>query len=388
MGVPHKHIFFHPTVSSLFSPWQRYPNTTYHTDKSTSTQMDVHVESFSCSTFVLELCAEDTLSTFRTRVASAAGLPEDGFHMSSGGEPMGEGYDVTQLSAGDTIVLAKTRRYDAVAALHAMGETDITAARLRRMDNPTVMTLLLQAGVTTTIPDYLSYHVRLTRLDLSTGSDLTSIGHEFLKESSLTEIDLSGLYNVTKIGFGFLSRTKVTRLDLSSLSGVTQLGRGFLSGCAELMEVDISPLQSVAQISCGCLKGCTALAKVVFSGQGRVEKVGHDFLAGCKRLTEVDLSALSDTKQIGSSFLSECRSLAKVDLTPLRYVKEVADYFLSDCTALTHIDLSPLSSVDKLGAHFLLQCKGLTVICLDGCSREMVRKAKISHPGVLPWDYH
>ena len=47
---------------------------------------------------------------------------------------MGEGYDMTQLSAGDTIVLKKSMKYEALAALHALGETDLTAERLKKPD--------------------------------------------------------------------------------------------------------------------------------------------------------------------------------------------------------------------------------------------------------------
>ena len=89
------------------------------------------------------------------------GLPEDGFVMSFGGVAMDEGYDMTQLSAGDTVVLTKAKKYEARAALHALGETDITAQRLKTVQDPEVACLLLQAEVATVIPE--SLHVAAHR---------------------------------------------------------------------------------------------------------------------------------------------------------------------------------------------------------------------------------
>ena len=81
----------------------------------------------------------------RRKVASAVGLPEDSFDMSFGDEAMGEGADMTQLSAGDTI-LVKSMKLEAIAALHARGETDLSPERLKKVKNPEVACLLLQAG--------------------------------------------------------------------------------------------------------------------------------------------------------------------------------------------------------------------------------------------------
>ena len=86
----------------------------------------------------VELGEDDTPAVMRRKVASAVGLPEDGFVMSFGGVAMDEGYDMTQLSAGDTIVLTMVTKQAARAALHALGETDITAERLGSVEDPEV----------------------------------------------------------------------------------------------------------------------------------------------------------------------------------------------------------------------------------------------------------
>ena len=66
----------------------------------------------------------------RRNVASAVGLREFSFCMRFRDEVM-YGTDVRKLSAGDTIVLTKNSEKDeAMEALHALGEKDLTEARL------------------------------------------------------------------------------------------------------------------------------------------------------------------------------------------------------------------------------------------------------------------
>ena len=142
--------------------------------------MELCVKTFDNETYVIEVGVDDTAAVMRRKVASAVGLPEDGFHMRFGGEALGAGADMAQLSVGDTIELTKTERYDIVAALHALGETDITAERLDTVEDPEVACLLLQAGVVTVIPD------------------------EFLTLGSFTELDLGVELPVTVVGTGFL----------------------------------------------------------------------------------------------------------------------------------------------------------------------------------------
>ena len=95
--------------------------------------MELTVRTFGKRQYTIEVGEDDTTEKLREKVASATGLCEDDFHMEFGGE---EVEDITQLSAGDTVVLteAKAKKYEAIAALHALGERDITAGRLQVPD--------------------------------------------------------------------------------------------------------------------------------------------------------------------------------------------------------------------------------------------------------------
>ena len=294
--------------------------------------MDVHFEDFRANQHTVEVGADDTVEDLRRKVASAMGLPEDSFCMSFGDEAMGEGADMTQLSAGDTIILAKTQKHESIAALHALGVTDITAEALATEEDPEVACLLLQAEVATVIPDGFLRESSLTTLDLSAVSFVTDIGGEFLCNcTSLTSMGLSGLRNVTVVGDNFLQECRsLTSIDLSGLSSVTDVGDCFLSGC---------------------------------------------------RFTTLDLSPLSNVTVFGSYFLDGCKALTTLDLSPLINLTEIGSHVLWACEGLTTLDLSRLSRVTCVGRRFVASRTSLKSVYLTGCSSAVsneVRNGELS----------
>ena len=308
--------------------------TTTHRDQNTkrnhNKQMDVHFEDFKANQHTVEVGADDTVEHMRRKVASAMGLPEDSFCMSFGDEAMVEGYDMTQLSAGDTIVLTKTMKFEAVAALHALGETDLTPERLEKVEDPKVACLLLQAEVATVIPD------------------------------------------------GFLSQTSFTRLDLSAVSFVTQIGDGFLEDCTSLTSIDLSGLSNVTRIGSSFLARCESLISIDLSGLSNVTRIGQHFLCNCEALTNLDLTPLNNVKKIENRFLCGCKSLTSLDLTPLNSVTVIDDCFLFGFKAVTSLDVSPLNKVKKVGSFFAADCTSLTSIYLSGCSSAVSDKVSNS----------
>ena len=301
----------------------------------TAVQMDLKIKGWNGVKDTVELGEDDTPAVMRRKVASAVGLPEDGFVMSFGGVAMDEGYDMTQLSAGDTVVLTKVKKFEARAALHALGETDITAERLKSVRDPEVACLLLQAEVATAIPSAFLWGASLTSLDLSAESVVTQIGFGFLQNcTSLTSIDLSGLIHVTEIEFSFLDGcSALSNLDLTPLSRVTQVGKGFLSGCSSLCTLDLTPLRSVTQISYGFLRKCSSLRTLDLIPLSRVTQVGNSFLCGCSSLCALDLSPLRSVTQLGRCFLYKCTSLESIYLTGC---SDVVSSTVRNCT-LSHL---------------------------------------------------
>ena len=304
--------------------------------------MDITIKDFDEKEHVVEVGVDDALGHLRLKVASAAGLQEDSFQMTFRGEVLRDEEGIKELSAGDTIMLMRTTKFAAIAALHALGETDLTKERLATADDPDVARLLLEAEVATEIPNRFLDHNVLTRLDLSAVSVVTEIGDFFLNFcSQLTELDLSGLCNVigdrfislterlesinlsgfgsvTIIGGRFLAYSALRTVDLSVFRGVTVIERGFLTNCSHLTSVDLSGLSNVTEIGNYFLYNCSALMRVCLSGLRSVVTIGTGFFGGCSGLQVVDgLSALSGVRSIGMDFFSPCPELTRIDASGL-----------------------------------------------------------------------
>ena len=279
-------------------------------DTTKNNKMELTVRTFGKRQYAIEVGEDDTTKKFREKVASATGLCEDDFHMEFGGE---EVEDITQLSAGDTVVLteAKAKKYEAIAALHALGERDITAGRLEVVRDAEVATLLLQAEVATAIPVDFFRSSEVTSIDFSNVSVVDVIENGFLRQcTSLTAVDLSGLSALTRIEDYFLSSCRaLTTVNLTGLRAVTTIGECFMYQCTALTTVDLSSLRSVTTIGKWCLGHCTAL-------------------------TDVDLSGLSALTTIEDQFLYSCPALTTVNLTGLRAVTTIGPYFMCDYTNL------------------------------------------------------
>ena len=272
--------------------------------RDTDNTMELTVQGFGEKEYVIEVGEDDTTETMRQKVASATGLCEDSFRMGFGGKEEGE--DITELSAGDSVVLTKTVKYEAISALHALGETDITAERLQQVDDPKVASLLLQAEVATEIPE------------------------EFFSRSDVTRIGFSCVPNVD-------DNCGIT-LHLPALPCVTTIGGGFLSNSTLLSKVDFTGLQAVTTIGGGFLYNCTTLSKVDFTGLQAVTTIGDYFLFSCTSLSEVDFTGLQAVTTIGGGFLSNCTTLSEVDFTGLQAVTTIGGYFLSNCKMLSKVD--------------------------------------------------
>ena len=323
--------------------------TTAKVNSNTATQiMDLNVV-LSDETHVIEVALADTVEDMRRKVASAVGLPEDSFDMSFGDEVMGEGADMTQLSAGDSILVTTTKRCEAIAALHALGETNLRPERLEEVRDPEVACLLLQAEVTTVIPKWFLHWASMTRLDLSAVSTVTRIESYFLSECpNLTSVDLSSFNSLTHVGDGFLHECEgLTSVDLSSFTSLTDIGGCFLLHCTSLTSVDLSSFTNVTHVR-------------------------EEFLRGCTSLTSVDLSSFTSLTHVGNYFLADCYSLTSLDLSSLNSLTHIEDGFLYCCSELSSLNLSSLNSVQHIGSDFCEETN-LQTIHLSGCSAVVSR---------------
>ena len=275
--------------------------------------MEICVKSFDGEKYTVEVGVDDTTADIRRKVASAAELREDGFDMSFGGKLLAEGDDTTQLSAGDTVVLTKTKsqKDDAIAALRDLGETRLTSERLRSLADPKLVHLFLQAEVVTEIPRYLLQGATFSELDLSGVPGVTAVGCSFLKLCrSLHTADVSGWNNVTRVDNNFLSYcTSLTTLDISTWSNVTHIKSCFLSDCTALRTLDLSGWSNVAHIEHSFLSNCSELQTLDLSGWNNVARVDNNFLSSCTALTALgDTHNVHKKKEYKQCFRTWCRS--------------------------------------------------------------------------------
>ena len=305
--------------------------------------MEICVESFDGEKYTVEVGVDDTTADIRRKVASAAELFEDGFDMSFGGKLLAEGDYITQLSAGDTVVLTKTtsQKDDAIAALRDLGETDITAERFEGLTDrrliqidPKLIRLFLQAEVVTEIP----------------------IG--FLSGGTFEELDLSGVPGVSAMCDNFLSHcTSLHTVDLSGWSNVTHVEHCLLSSCSALRTVNLSGWSNVTQIQSCFLGSCTSLTTLDLSGWNNVTRIGICFLSECIALQTLDLSGWRNVTQVGEGFLFNCSAMKTLDLSGWGNVTQVGDHVLYHCFALKTLNLSGWTSVQHIGRGFLKRCK-------------------------------
>ena len=290
--------------------------------------MHLNIEGFDGQTYVVDVDVDDTAKHLRQKVAAAAGFAEDSFDMGFGRDDEGEDINITALSAGDTVVLTQKNPYKAIAALRALGETDLTPVRLMRVEDPEVAQLFLQAQVVRVVPWNFLAGTNLRSLDLSAPLAITAIGDHFLSKcSSLESINLSGLRNVTTIGDGFLYACTSLRtfepFNFAGLSSVTRVGNYFLSESQSLTSID-------------------------FAGLSSVTSLGNHFLSRSQSLTSIDFAGLSSVASLGCNFLSGSQSLTSIDFAGLSSVTSLEDRFLTDSQSLTSIDFAGLSSVTSL----------------------------------------
>ena len=330
--------------------------------------MDITIKDFDEKEHVVEVGVDDALGHLRLKVASAAGLQEDSFQMTFRGEVLREEEGIKELSAGDTIMLMRTTKFAAIAALHALGETNLTKQRLATVDDPDVARLLLEAEVATKIPEGFLRGSVLTRLDLSAVSVVTEIGNCFLNFcSELTEVDLSGLCNVTVIGGSFITfDERLESINLSGFGSVTKIGQTFLT-CTGLRTVDLSVFRRLTVIEEGFLCCCKHLTSVDLSGLSNVTKIGQAFFCGCLALKRVCLSGLRSVVTVGKGFFQGCPLLQVVDgLSALSGVRSIGEDFFISCPELTRIDASGLSKDALVVRRLLAEEVGLPTNTIHG----------------------
>jgi hypothetical protein len=185
-------------------------------------------------------------------------------------------------------------------------------------------------------------NTKLKNIDLSSLSNLTSIGNYFMYDcNSLKNIDLSSLSNVESIGHYFMYDCKsLKNIDLTPLSKVTSIDHSFMRNCNELKNIDLTPLTNLPSIDHYFMCNCRELKSINLSSLSNLTSIGDDFMCNCHELENIDLSHLLNLKSIGNNFMKNCSKLEKIDLPHVSKITSIGHLFMDDCSKLNNIDLT------------------------------------------------
>eukprot|EP01064_Diplonema_japonicum_P034436 TRINITY_DN7126_c0_g1_i2.p1 TRINITY_DN7126_c0_g1~~TRINITY_DN7126_c0_g1_i2.p1 ORF type:complete len:227 (+),score=16.65 TRINITY_DN7126_c0_g1_i2:593-1273(+) len=186
---------------------------------------------------------------------------------------------------------------------------------------------------------------------------VTSIGSNFLTscfigpegdvDLNINTVDLSGLTGVTSVGEEFLVQSSLTSVVLPP--SLRKISNEFMANSTAVNEVDLSPLKNVQSIGDGFFS-YSKVRTVNLSSLTNLREIGDFFFSG-SLLTTIDLSQLRRVETIGNGFLTYTK-ISSIDLAPLAGVRRIGDDFLAGCEALREIDLRPLKNVE-IGGDFL-----------------------------------
>ena len=218
---------------------------------------------------------------------------------------------------------------------------------------------------------FMNYCLKLTSIDLSPLLNITSIGNGFMYScSGLTSIKLSGLSKLTSIDEDFMCNcSKLTSINLSELSNLTSINYNFMCNCSKLTSIDLSKLSNVTSISNNFMNNCSELTSINLSGLSNLTSINYNFMCNCSKLTRINLSGLSKVTSISRNFMNNCLKLTSIDLSGLLGLTSIDNDFVNNCSELTSINLSGLSNLESIGGFFVNECSKLTSINLSGLSK-------------------
>ena len=213
-------------------------------------------------------------------------------------------------------------------------------------------------GETLTVDNFPS---TIRDLSFTNCEKYSSIGDDFLHNSSLISVDFSGLKNVTTIKNNFLSSCKSLEVVvLFGLNNLTTINKNFLGGCDSLVSVDASTLKSVTSIDVGFLTRCKKLESVDLFSFDKITVISDEFLSECESLKDIsNMSGLSNVKSIEKNFLGGCDSLVSVDASALKSVTSIDVGFLTRCKKLESVDLFSFDKITVISDEFLSECESL-----------------------------
>ena len=290
--------------------------------------------------------------------------------------------DVTAVSAGSTIITAKTSNGKTATCVVSVTQTTnpvlsgscgdnltwelkdsvLTISGTGRMYNykssnspwytyrSVIKSVDIRQGCTS-LGDYAFYYCNgLTSITIPNSIDSIG-GFVFYYCGKLTSIKLPN--SVTSIGnYSFKSCTSLTSVTIPN--SVTSIGMSAFESCTGLTSVTIP--NSVISIGSSAFESCTGLISVtILNG---VTSIGNGAFRSCTSLTSIAIP--NSVTNIGMSAFKSCTSLASVTLP--NSVTSIGSSAFEACTGLTSVTIP--NSVTSIGGSTFRSCTGLTSVTI------------------------
>ena len=176
-------------------------------------------------------------------------------------------------------------------------------------------------------------------------SNLTIVGHDAFRSTSITGFDAE---NCVSIGaFGFYGCTKMTSFNLPNC---TTIGAGTFYDCSILSEVNLPSLASIGD-EVFRSSGITSVISM-----GSITNIPNNTFLGCTSLVTCG-NAFHNIKSIGATAFGNCTSLQSVG--SMHYLETIGGGAFSNCKLLNEFEFS--TTITSIGYSAFYDCSSLVI---------------------------
>ena len=235
-----------------------------------------------------------------------------------------------------------------ISGFGEMNDFDYWRSEAWRTSKSSIITVIIQPGVTSIGEDAFSFCSNLTSITIP--ESVTRIGSSaFCYASNLTNIIIPN--SVTSIEYStFSSCSNLT--DFTIPDGVISIDNYAFSGCSGLTDITIP--DSVTSIGYGAFYGCSGLTDI--SIPDSVTSIGERAFSDCSSLTSITIP--DSVTSIGEAAFSDCNNL--ISITIPDSVTSIGNSAFQNCINLTGITIP--DGVTSIGNSAFQNCISLTGI--------------------------
>lgn len=215
----------------------------------------------------------------------------------------------------------------------------------------------------------------LTRLNLSSNSEITDEGLWYLENAPLTELDLDFLFQITDEGLGFLRGMRIFDLRMSACYCVNSAGLKALLGMP-LRSLDLSVCKGITDSGMKHLGLLSDLTTLKLCCMPQLTEAGLSCLKGAP-LTDLNLR----DSDISGDVLGHLKGFSALRRLSLRWCDKLEDADLENLAKLplNRLDISGCTHITAIGVGHLSELD-LWDLKMESCQEPAIARAKELFP--------